>query len=88
MFVFQKLDIYKNVSQKTLAERVRFSNTSADGYKYLAGVYFFVAHTKIYAIKASEKFWETYNPLEERVKDATKSILFNTQRVMPKPERK
>lgn len=36
MFIFQKLGIHKNISQKTLAERERFSNTSKDGYKLLA----------------------------------------------------
>lgn len=87
IFIFQKLGIYKNVSQKTLAEWVRFSNTSADGYKFLAGVYFFIAHRKIYTIKAPENFWEEYNPLLVPITKQTEKLTFDTQKLWVKSGR-
>lgn len=54
--VFSKIGITKGVSQKTLAEWTRFSNTSSDGYKLLGGVYFFSSHGTIYAIDGKKDF--------------------------------
>lgn len=87
VFVFHKLWIHKNISQKTLAERVRFSNTSTDGYKFLSGVYFFVAHGKIYAIRAKEKFREESNSASLIIKRGQKSALFDGTTFRVKPER-
>lgn len=84
IFLFQQLGIYKYVSQKTLAERTRFSNTNTNGYKFLAGVYFFQSHGKLYAINGKKDFREYHN--EETQKITTeKHIWFDGVKIKNNP---
>jgi len=66
---------------------VRFSNTSEDGYKFLAGVYFFVAHRKIYAIKAPANFREREDDATIRVTKSGIKIAFDGQKLLTQPLR-
>ena len=58
-YIFSSLGIRADISQKTLAEWTRFSNTSDDGHKEISSVYFFISHGRMYAIDGKKEFRKT-----------------------------
>lgn len=58
LIVLKKFNVYSDVSKNTLSDFLHFFHISAQWFKYINWLYFFVSNGKIYIIKAKQNFWE------------------------------
>jgi hypothetical protein len=58
--VLRKLNVYLDVTKKTIDDFLQFFHKAEQWYKYINWAYFFISNGKIYIIKAKQNFWEKY----------------------------
>ena len=85
-WLLEKLGIYNDIGSSTLKELQNFF-TKNDGYKYIKGRYFFIAHTQIYLIQAPKQFRKKHVDKRKKI-TKIQNINLEGKQIPLKPEDK